>query len=138
MPPYKRTYARTANSGAKEGLALKMKYWATRDFKTEFSITLGQAMNLAATTLNRTTTIPAADFEDLVWDFFQMSLKLRTDPKFRDAFEDYYEAVKKLETATEEGSPEMKAKTLLDKITDNAEGEMGLEAAVDMQEASEQ
>lgn len=88
-PPFQ-TYSRTVNqgSGAKAGLEAKMRYWADRDFRTEFSITLGQARN---------NTVRTGDVEkdlELLLEEFSFMLKAKNDPRFHEPFQRYYKEAK--------------------------------------------
>lgn len=79
---------RKKESGAKEGLEKKMKYWEDRDYQYELGVTLGMAMNLVAA-LERPFDIEA------IKSVFSLALEMKIDPEIVAMFDYYYEKKKK-------------------------------------------
>lgn len=89
MPePFRRSYSpRPKGNGAKEGLELKMKYWADKDYSYEYGVSLGAARGNLIVYLGgkRMPTV------DEVYEEFRMMLEIKNDERFRKLFEAYYE-----------------------------------------------
>ena len=83
------TYSKGA--GAKEGLAMKMKYWGEKDFKYEYGVSIGAAANLAVVHLQSLGKLATMqDFEDQTYAFFDRMLDMKASQKFRDRFQEYH------------------------------------------------
>lgn len=83
--PRRPTFSRQTPSGAKEGLAQKMKYWSEKDFQYEFGVTVGAAMGLA-----RQDNVGDDKFLERVYFYFTKSLEAKLDTKFIDSFKEFY------------------------------------------------
>ena len=71
-------------SGAKKGLEQKINYWKDKDFRTEFSIVLGQAVNLAAQSGDNSQALEEFKF------WFKFILEQRKDQDNVDKFMRYW------------------------------------------------
>lgn len=74
-------------NGAKEGLAQKMKYWESKDYDTEFSIAVSQAVNVAYQQLAGRRAPTQAE----VYAVFLEILNYKTDKDFRESFRKYFD-----------------------------------------------
>ena len=74
-------------SGPEAGLRKKIEYWSEKDYRYEFGVTLGQAVNIVAQS-GRHDSID--DFKNAVKETFKLILELRADPECKEMFDAYF------------------------------------------------